>query len=48
MIIFSFYVFIFVVGTVISVIIFYIALDDFRSGFAAQWVSHYSEDNALK
>jgi len=31
------------VGTVISVIIFYIALDDFRSGFAAQWVNLTSQ-----
>jgi len=31
------------VGTVVSVIIFYIALDDSRSGFAAQWVNLTSQ-----
>lgn len=31
------------VGTVVSVIIFYIALDDSSSGFAAQWVNLTSQ-----
>lgn len=35
------------VGTVVSVIIFYIALDDSSSGFAAQWVNLTSQMGLL-
>lgn len=35
------------VGTVVSVIIFYIALDESRSGFAAQWVNMTSQGTLL-
>ena len=35
------------VGTVVSVIIFYIALDESRSGLAAQWVNMFSQGTLL-